>query len=315
MAQLFELNPRTGEVLRVVTVENATNTDWEDIAQDESYIYIGDFGNNTGNRTDLGIYRIAKKEFQDSASVLADHITFSFEDQKDFNASQNSDWDAEAFFVFGDHFIVLTKQWQQMGTVAYRIPKGIGHHSAQRMDSYPIAGLVTGATYNETTEKLWLVGYSGLLIPFLAEINDVSDNSIFSGKITKSSLDIGVAQIEAITSYENTYFLTSEEFVNTTPQITSASRLFSFEVEDVDMEKDSLVLFRPGGSPILAYQLDTEDDVFEQAIFDISGRMIAYNPIAILRDGSINVSGWKPSVYFLSFYLKEGKVTKPFIIN
>jgi hypothetical protein len=33
-------------VLRTVAITNATNVDWEDIAQDASYIYIGDIGNN-----------------------------------------------------------------------------------------------------------------------------------------------------------------------------------------------------------------------------------------------------------------------------
>lgn len=313
-AELFELNPETGQVIRTVRVENTQNVDWEDIDQDENYIYIGDFGNNAGNRTDLVIYRVDKIDFQNSTSVLAEHITFSFEDQTDFDTVGNSDWDAEAFFVFGDNFVLLTKQWQEMGTVAYKIPNLIGNHVAQRMDSYPMDGLITGATYDENTGKLMLVGYSQFLFPFLVEINQISESSIFAGMITKSPLDIGIAQVEAITGNGDVYYMSSEQFTSNAPQITSASRLFSFTI-DMETPKDKLVLYQPNGQLVLGYELETEDAIFEQAIFDTSGKVIMYNPIAILRNGAIDISTLGPSIYFLAFYLKEGIVSKPFMVK
>src|SRR5690554_1024138 len=45
-AQLFEIDSLTGNVTRTVVINNATITDWEDIAYDDDYIFIGDFGNN-----------------------------------------------------------------------------------------------------------------------------------------------------------------------------------------------------------------------------------------------------------------------------
>lgn len=313
--QLFELSPIDGNILRTITVSNAENRDWEDLAQDESYIYIGDFGNNNGDRTDLNIHRIAKMQYENSTIVTAEQISFVYEDQVDFTTSPNSNWDAEALFVFEDNLIVLTKQWQDMGTVAYRIPKVPGDYSAVRMDSYQVDGLVTGATYNESLQKLVLVGYSQLLSPFYVEIEGVTNTTIFSGAISKSSLDTGIAQVEAVTSYKNTYFITSEEFINTNPQINSPSQLFSFKLENIVTVYDKLVLYQPDGTSFLNYRLDSDDDVFEQAIFDVSGRRVFYNPIAIFKDGFIDTSTLRPSIYFLSFYLQEGKVAKPFIIN
>lgn len=52
----------SGKIKKEIEVENARNIDWEDIAQDRKYVYIGDFGNNRGNRRDLKIYRIKKKD-------------------------------------------------------------------------------------------------------------------------------------------------------------------------------------------------------------------------------------------------------------
>ncbi|WP_240743145.1 hypothetical protein, partial [Ilyomonas limi] len=58
---LYAVDSSTGKIIRKVTVSNATNIDWEDLAQDDNYIYIGDFGNNAqGNRNDLKIYKVKK---------------------------------------------------------------------------------------------------------------------------------------------------------------------------------------------------------------------------------------------------------------
>ena len=57
-ASLYEIDPPTGTVIRTVQIQGAANRDWEDIAMDDTYIYIGDFGNNSGTRRDLRIYRV-----------------------------------------------------------------------------------------------------------------------------------------------------------------------------------------------------------------------------------------------------------------
>ena len=43
--QLFDIDTSTGAITRTVTITNASNTDWEDLTHDGTYIYIGDFGN------------------------------------------------------------------------------------------------------------------------------------------------------------------------------------------------------------------------------------------------------------------------------
>ena len=51
--KLYELDTLNGQLLRTVIVENATNVDWEDLCTDADHLYIGDMGNNDGDRTDL----------------------------------------------------------------------------------------------------------------------------------------------------------------------------------------------------------------------------------------------------------------------
>ncbi|MGC9330764.1 MAG: hypothetical protein ACP5DZ_02675, partial [Bacteroidales bacterium] len=58
--ELFCVDTADCSVLRTVEISNAVNTDWEDICADEDYVYVGDFGNNNGDRTDLCIYKISR---------------------------------------------------------------------------------------------------------------------------------------------------------------------------------------------------------------------------------------------------------------
>ena len=57
--KIYGLNAKNGAIEKTVTIENAINTDWEDITKDAvGNLYIGDFGNNDNVRKDLCIYKI-----------------------------------------------------------------------------------------------------------------------------------------------------------------------------------------------------------------------------------------------------------------
>ena len=56
--EIYEIDT-LGNLIRTINVNNANNTDWEDITKDNlNNIYIGNFGNNNNDRTDLKIYKI-----------------------------------------------------------------------------------------------------------------------------------------------------------------------------------------------------------------------------------------------------------------
>lgn len=229
--QLFELDTTNLSVTRTITVNNAKNVDWEDIAQDNNYIYIGDFGNYRGNRKNLTIYRISKSAYNASDKVQADTIVFSYEDQVDFTSKPRSDWDAESLFVFENQLVVLTKQWEGNGTRAYTVPKTPGNYSAKNIGEYNIEGLVTGATYNPLTRILYLTGYNQMLFPFIARVGGLQSDNIFLGTVKRNDLKIGFAQVEGIAQVgENRYLFSNENMVN--PLVKSPARLFSFSTDD-----------------------------------------------------------------------------------
>lgn len=247
---LYELDPVSGMVTRTITIDNAVNVDWEDIAQDSTSIYIGDIGNNNGNRTDLKIYKINKTEYLNATTVTAEIIYFNYSDQTDFTSNpNNTEWDSEALINFDTALILLTKNWVTGITKAYPIPKNSGNYSASSLPT-PLnsQGLITGATFNESTGKLYSVGYSLLLQPFVWISEGFSGNDIFSGTNTQIPLaNLGFEQVEAITpTAPNTYFMTSESF--NIVSLSEDAKLISFSTNDAvssveEMEFRSLKIY------------------------------------------------------------------------
>ena len=110
--QLFDVDTSTGMVTRTVTVTNATNTDWEDLTHDGTYIYIGDFGNYQGHRTNLKVYRILISDYFSSNSVTADVINFSYANQTDFTPSPlATNFDAEGLIHYNNNLYIFSKNW------------------------------------------------------------------------------------------------------------------------------------------------------------------------------------------------------------
>jgi hypothetical protein len=85
VVKLYEINASTGAVLRTVAITNATNVDWEDIAQDALFISILVILEITLNRTDLKIYKISKEDYDDADdTAAAEIISYSYTNQLDF---------------------------------------------------------------------------------------------------------------------------------------------------------------------------------------------------------------------------------------
>jgi hypothetical protein len=329
--RLYELDTLSSQIIRTITINNASNIDWEDITQDDTYIYIGDFGNNNGNRQDLRIYRIKKSEYDAFGSIDPEIINFSYEDQTDFSEIPNSDWDAEALVDFNDQLLIFTKQWQTNGTVVYSIPKVPGSYSAKNIGFYDVSGLVTGATYNKSSNVLMLLGYSTQLQPFVVRIAEPSASLFFNGTEEKLDLGIGFSQVEGITHSDyNTYFISSERYQNNFPSITLAPQLYRFHDKEASQENqelpieipsdngqadNELIIYRSIGSKELQYDLNSNTPLFGRAIFDITGKRVRHTPGNLIENNSIDLSGLESAVYYLTFYLQGVTITKPFILE
>ncbi|KGO92556.1 T9SS type A sorting domain-containing protein [Flavobacterium subsaxonicum] len=213
--KLYSLDSISGTVLQTLELTTATNKDWEDIDQDSTHIYIGDFGNNySGNRQDLKII-VADKAGLQAGNPTLGAINFTYSNQTAFTATANNktDFDCEAFVVTHDSIYLFTKQWLSEKTSVYSLPKTPGAYVAQLKGIYDVKGLITGATYSEDKKILVLSGYSSLLQPFVYLLYDFTGNNFFSGNKRKVNISANFHQIEGIAaSGGGNYYLTNEQF-------------------------------------------------------------------------------------------------------
>jgi len=218
-AELQQIDTVTGKILRTKCIMNAENNDWESLTQDSLNIYIGDFGNNSGNRTDLKILKIQKSEIinTESDTVFASFIHIRYPDQLNFVApNQQTDFDCEAFFFYGDSLHLFTKNWTDQRTRHYSVPVDTGHYELNYIDSFSSDGLITDASIN-SDGNIVLLGYRNnggkFWNCFCWVISEYTNSNFFNGRITRVELGsvIHNGQTEAIVlKNDNTAWISSE---------------------------------------------------------------------------------------------------------
>jgi hypothetical protein len=228
--EIYRIDPLDGSIQQTLLVIG-TNKDWEDMAESDTHIYLGDFGNNDGNRTDLRIYKIDKAELGNSV-LNAQPINFSFADQTEFSENNNNhDYDCEAFFFHNDSLHLFTKNWMDNQTRHYTILAEPGFHTALPRFTFDVDGLITSADINEEG-TIALLGYTEVGLNFMWLLYDYKDNSFFSGNKRRIGLGSGLvnSQTEAITFKDNdSGYISSEQF--DLGQVELPPRLMSFNVD------------------------------------------------------------------------------------
>lgn len=192
-AWLFRIDSSTGAIMQTVEITNYTNTDWEDITADPDFIYIGDFGNNKGNRTDLKILKIKKSAITDTPSVInlnAEAINFSYADQADFISNDNTDFDCESVVAAGDSLYIFSKDHGDLQTRCYALPKIPGTYAVAPKATFNTAGKVTAAAYDPVTHELALLGYADQkLKSFIWFFDNFNGTDFFGGTSKKIAIE------------------------------------------------------------------------------------------------------------------------------
>lgn len=215
----FQIDTTDGSVKQSVIITNADNMDWEDFAESEEYLFLGDFGNNPGNRTDLSILRIDKNDLNGS-TVTADIIEFSYEDQIDFTEMHNDhDFDCEAFFYHNDSLHLFSKNWVDEQTRHYVLPATPGTHVAEVRETFDVNGLITAADISDDG-VVALLGYTQAGINFMWLFFDYNNDFFFSGN--KRAIQLGSiitnSQTEGIVFSKNGEGFVVAEEINVFPQ-------------------------------------------------------------------------------------------------
>jgi hypothetical protein len=324
---LYQLNPNDASQIAFQTILNCNNTDWEEIAQDPSYIYIGDFGNNSsGNRTDLHILRIAKNSLFTSA-LSVDTIWFTYSNQTDFTATSgnNTNFDCEAFIVSSDSIYLFTKQWLNQQSTIYVLPKIPGTYSAQLKASIPVNGLITGANYQEDKRLITLIGYSSLLQPFLYLLYDFQGTNFESGNKRKVGLNLPFHQTEGITSENGIdYYLSNEHFSNalvTIPQKLHTLNLSNLLQPYIDTLTNHIETLNESYNLTLtpnptnqSFSIHSENLTFKTFVISTNfGKIVQQTSINEANEATLNIESLLPGSYFLSVISNKGILNRNFI--
>ncbi len=310
---LYSLDTITGAISAAYPLPGVVNQDWEDLAQDESFIYVGDFGNNShGNRQNLRILRITKESFGTPTPVI-DTIFFSYEDQTDFSpvAANTTDFDCEAMVASSDYLYLFTKQWTSNATAVYRIPKLNGTHTALLTGVLEVNGLVTGATYLQNRRLLVLSGYDVLLRPFVYLLYDFYGHNFFSANKRKIAIPLQFHQIEGIATTDGLrYWLTNEAlsqgFLNIPAKmhLLDLTPYLSYYINNVSLDLRDFI----GNRNFAVYPNPTDQTLTISIRTDMLGaRYILFSPTGqqvlegILEslNHRIDVSGLADGVYHL----------------
>lgn len=221
-AELFELDKKSGEIIRTLKT-NLINTDWEALANDGENFYIGDFGNNTGTRKDLTIYKVPYERLDESNAIKipaseraldGTKILFYYPEQTEFIAKNTkNDFDAEAMIYLNGKLHLFTKEWASKATSHYIVDPELSElQKAEKIETYKTGFVVTDASYFD--KKLYLIGYTKKTEVFLDIFTETEPGIFFKEKPKHYYLGtaLSLAQIEGISADETGIYISGEKF-------------------------------------------------------------------------------------------------------
>jgi hypothetical protein len=297
-SELYELDVTTGEILRAVTVSNAENIDWEGVATDGSWAYIGDFGNNSGSRTNMRVYRFALSELSDpgTTEVQVDTIAFAYADQIDFTPATNAtNWDCEAMLAMDDSLFLFTKNWENGQCYLYSMSAEPGEHLAQRRDTLATQGMVTGASI-DSDGGVVLCGYTAILSPFVWQLWGYPGNGFFNGNAVRRQVLLPFGQVEGIAwSGPGTAYFTNEQNQLSTARLWEIGLDVITEVVTALPDEGLVVVVDPAGERIT---ISAEQAGIVQVI-DASGRVVLQGQV-YRGENAVSTASLDHGVYVVS---------------
>lgn len=206
--EVYAFSEQSPAIFKTIQFQNAKNIDWEDIALSDSLIFIGDFGNNFGNRKNQTIYIVKRSELNlalENQTVESKAIQFFFPEQKDYSQqAYQHDFDMESMVYFNHELHLFTKEWKSEKTHHYTLDLVKGVQPAWLLEDFDLGFLATGADvipFNRYKSRLAIIGYNRQGEVFLM-LTDFYNHSKKWLNQPKTIIKIGVAdelgQVEGI---------------------------------------------------------------------------------------------------------------------
>ena len=150
-----------------VRVGGVKVVDWEDVARGpDGSLFVGDVGNNRGDRRDLAIQVIREPVKGATEAVVTRTLRFRYADQKLF---PDTTFNAEALIHATGRLLLFTKRIDDR-TVCYALkPAAEGEQEAERVVEIPGTGVVTGAAPSPDGRRMALLAYGKVSIVDLVD--------------------------------------------------------------------------------------------------------------------------------------------------
>jgi hypothetical protein len=195
----------------------AENSDWETMTVDDSYLYVGDVGNNFHNRRDLKVYLLSEIDPTASTqSAVIKTLPVSYPQQTGFLSLASSQFDCEAIFIADGRLYFVTKHLSgsrafARGANLYRLDTDFTDQEnvLTLVDSHPDLLAATGAELSPDGQTLAVVSNEAL---WLFDRPAKGDQWL-SGNARRYALDTRtVDQVETVIwDDDQTLLLTNEQ--------------------------------------------------------------------------------------------------------
>ncbi len=227
---LMLINPENGKIVQTISASNFQNNDWEDVAKSEAFLFLGDMGNNEGERKNLAIHVIPIKDINKNSTTIKSigTINFYYPEQNEFDVSKKHNFDCEAILYHNQQIYLFTKNRLDDKTNLYALPAKPGNYAAKLIGSFEVGGRITGADISDDGKKIALLGYNKKSDCFLWTFNGFTGDNFFTGKSQKYTLGqyAHVGQMEGVAFKDNSsVFISSEEIANV------FARLYLFKLD------------------------------------------------------------------------------------
>ena len=285
-----------GNILRTILFDVDEAIDCEESTRDaEGNYYLGDFGNNSNDRTNLRIYKIPNPDTLLLNTIIPQLITFRFEDQQQFPPdSAYMNFDCEAMFHFQDSLYLFSKnRGTSMYCKMYRLPDIQGDYIAELVDSFNIGTWVTSADISPSGDKMVLLSESRLWL-----FSNITDTDFFSGNA--QMFNMYFSQKEAIVFVDDSTLYLTDEYFNL---LGNGGNLYRINLKSVingqnQLEKTQLRVFPNPATNVLYIAIPELRNDFFVEVFDVSGQMVQF----VKNCSNIDVSSLSEGQYFIRVF-------------
>jgi hypothetical protein len=207
--------------LRKINIQRP-NHDWESITASPEGLWIGDIGNNRGQRKDLQLFFLSGDQLKKSAKVNPKTTISVHYPEADFPQikGKGHNRDSEAIIFVRDNLYLFTKN--RLNTDAYLalLSPEVPAQAIAPLDTLKVEMMVTGADYNETTDLLAISGYYAFK-NYLAFIPLFTNQGKQFERLFRYHLrGLDGAQIESVALGEENVIILSTEKTGLFPQQT-----------------------------------------------------------------------------------------------